>query len=448
MIASSLMKHSQNRLARRFLIPAAGLIAGSVCAGVFAAQDAPEVPPGMVLITDGSYTPMYSKEAKPRAVEGFFIDVTQVTNGQFLEFVKEHPAWQRSRVERTLADESYLTHWRGDLDPGDSSLLNAPVTYVSWFAAKAYCEAQGKRLPTQDEWELVGLADATRVDAGQDQAFLRQLLEWYSKPATSALENVNEASLNVYGIRGLHGLVWEWVDDFNSSMVIGDSRGDGSLERDMFCGAGALLASDVSNYAAFMRYAFRSSLQGTYCVGSLGFRGVKSLREESVLGTGSFTTVYDLPGTWKTQSDEPVKLDHLRGKVRVISMGFTRCEYACPRIFADMQRIETALGPDADRVGFTFFSIDPANDTPTAMTAKMKELKMKDSRWSFLSSTPATTQQLAVALNFKFQAVEDFFAHSNLIAVLDAEGKVVHREESLGADIGPSVKAIQALLNP
>lgn len=409
----------------------------------------PSKPLGMALIAGGSYKPLYAKEAKARNAEPFYIDIAQVTNAQFLEFVTNNPTWRRSQIQSTLADKNYLSHWRGDLDVGDEKALAAPVVNISWFAAKAFCEAQGKRLPTQDEWEFVARADATRLDASTDQVFLRQLLEWYSKPASGPLSAANEGVLNVHGVRGLHGAVWEWVHDFNSTMVVGDSRGDGSLERKLFCGAGSLLAADVSNYAAFMRYAFRSSLQGSYCVGSLGFRAAKSVTKNApALATTAFRTAYDLLGTWRTQDDQPVTLASLRGKVRVLTMGFTRCKFACPRIFNDMQRIESALGAEANRVGFTFLSIDPENDTPTRMAAKMSELKLDAARWTFLASPAENVQQLAVALNFKFQLVEGFFAHSNLIAVLDAEGNVLHREESLGAEIEPTVQAIRKLLTP
>jgi len=76
----------------------------------------------------------------------------------------------------------------------------------------------------------------------------------------------------------LHGLVWEWVLDFNTQMVTGDSRADNAgLERGLFCGAGAQGARNVENYASFMRFGFRSSLEARYCVHNLGFRCAKDL---------------------------------------------------------------------------------------------------------------------------------------------------------------------------
>ena len=413
-----------------------------------AGDEIPAPPPGTALIGGGNYKPLYAKEAPPRTVEPFFMDITQVTNTQFLDFVTKHPAWRRSKVQPTLADANYLRHWAGDLDLGAAN-RDGPVTHVSWFAAKAYCEANGKRLPTQDEWEFVARADGTRADASSDQAFLRQLLEWYGKPASGPLPTVGEGALNLHGLHGLHGLVWEWVDDFNSTMIVGDSRGDGSLERKLFCGAGSLLAADVSNYAAFMRYAFRSSLKGDYCVASLGFRGAKSLKEAPPApATAAFATIYDLPGGWRTHDDQPLTLADLRGKPRLITMGFTACKFACPRVIGDMKRVEAELGTDADKVGLVFFSFDVDTDKPAKMKQTLTEHQLNPQRWTFAISGEDTIRQLAVALNFKFQSVDGFFAHSNLIAVLDADGKIVHREEALGADIAPTVNAVRKLLRP
>jgi formylglycine-generating enzyme len=438
------MKHAVRSFAQIML----GLL---VTATGFSQAENPQPPPDMVFIPGGSYKPLYSKAAAERTTSPFFMDVIQVTNRQFLEFVKEYPEWQRSKVNPAQADANYLRHWSGDLDLGPEAgeIQDTPVTNVSWFAAKAYCEAHGRRLPTQDEWEFVARADASRLDASNDPAFLRQLLEWYSKPANGSAEPAKSAPVNVHGLRGLHGLVWEWVNDFNSTMIVGDSRGDGSLERRLFCGAGSLLAADVSNYAAYMRYAFRSSLKGEYCVSSLGFRGAKSLRDAPPApASAAFATIYDHPGEWRTQDDKPIKLSDLRGKPRLITMGFTACKFACPRIISDMKRIESELGADADKIGFVFFSFDTSTDRPAQMKQVLVERQLSPQRWTFAISDDAAIRQLAVALNFKFQSVDGFFVHSNLIAVLDADGKVMHREEALGADIAPTVHALRKLLQP
>jgi formylglycine-generating enzyme required for sulfatase activity len=205
------------------------------------------------------------------------LDILPVSNGDLLEFVRLQPRWRRSQVKRIFADESYLKSWAGDLDPGANAPANVPVTEVSWFAAKAYAQWKGERLPSVAEWEYAAAASPTRADGKDDTNFTRQVLEWYSTPAPAQLPAAGLGHANFWGVRDLHGLVWEWVADFNTALVTGDARRDSGLDRQLFCGAGSQGATDVQNYPAFMRYAFRSSLKANYSVHNLGFRCAKDL---------------------------------------------------------------------------------------------------------------------------------------------------------------------------
>ena len=244
---------------------------------------------GMVHVPAGSYLPLYAAPASSKStkaapstptrqrvlVAAFDMDVHPVTNRDYLEFVRAHPEWRRSRVAALFADASYLRHWRGDLDPGDEAPPASPVVYVSWFAARAYLRSAGKTLPTVDEWEYVGAASETRRDASRDAAFLERLRVWYGRPTPARLPPVGSTPLNAYGVGDMHGLVWEWTLDFNSALVTGESRADSAIERTLYCGSGAAGASDFEDYAAFMRFAFRGSLEARYTVANLGFRGVR-----------------------------------------------------------------------------------------------------------------------------------------------------------------------------
>ncbi len=236
-------------------------------------------PPGMALIPAGVYRPLFrgEKDAKEIPVTAFFLDARPVTNAEYLEFVRAHPRWRRSQVKRLFADQNYLTAWAGDLEPGGHVLSNAPVTFVSWFAAKAYAAWRGGRLPTVAEWEYAANASPTQSDGGKEAEFKKQINAWYATPAPATLPPVGCGQPNCHGIHDLHGLVWEWVADFSTSMVTGDARGDSGLERQLFCGSGAAGAKDTSDYPAFMRFGFRSSLKADYTVPNLGFRCAKDL---------------------------------------------------------------------------------------------------------------------------------------------------------------------------
>lgn len=233
----------------------------------------------MRLIPAGVYVPLQRSTRDPAQVPvpAFLLDERPVTNAEFLAFVTANPKWRRAAVSRLLADASYLEHWAGDLAPGPRAPADAPVVRVSWFAARAYARWVGKRLPTTAEWELAATAGYATPVGKNEPEFNRDLYAWLARPVPDVLPSAATAKATLHGVRGLHGLVWEWVDDFNTAMVTGESRADSGLERDLFCGAGAVGASDTSDYAAFMRFALRSSLQARNTTTSLGFRCAQSL---------------------------------------------------------------------------------------------------------------------------------------------------------------------------
>lgn len=223
-----------------------------------------------VAVPGGTLTSALARDADkgPVSIAPFAMRATPVTQAEFARFAAEHPEWQRGRVPRTFADAGYL-------QDADRAAPASPVVQVSWFAAQAYCEAEDARLPTWNEWEYAAAADATRRDARSDPAWLARILGWYARPASAPLPAVGGAP-NVYGLRDLHGLVWEWVDDFNALLVDADSRSGDDPDKLKFCGAGAINYQDRMNYAVLMRIALLSSLTADNGTGSLGFRCVRS----------------------------------------------------------------------------------------------------------------------------------------------------------------------------
>jgi len=210
-------------------------------------------------------------------IASFALMRAPVTNEQLLAFVKANPAWRRDRVPSVFAESRFLSHWKGPVELGPQALPQQPVTWVSWFAAGAYCEAQGARLPTWSEWEFAAAADETRTDARRDPAWRERILDWYSRPSTSALPRVGLQAPNAYGVQDLHGLVWEWTGDFSSLLVSGDNRNQGDADDTRFCGAGAISMKDNDDYAVMMRVAMLSSLEGADATANLGFRCAKDL---------------------------------------------------------------------------------------------------------------------------------------------------------------------------
>ncbi|MGE0582313.1 MAG: formylglycine-generating enzyme family protein [Steroidobacteraceae bacterium] len=208
---------------------------------------------------------------KEVTVAPFALDRLPVTNAEFARFVRERPEWRRDRVARVFANEGYLRHWASDAQPGDA-LARQPVVQVSWFAASAYCEAKGKRLPTWYEWEYAAAASETRRDGRDDPAWRDRIISWYSRPAGPTLPPVGVTPPNAYGVQDLHGLVWEWIEDLGAMMVSGDNREQGDPDIMKFCGSGALTMEEKENYATLMRIAMLSSMRASYTSSTMGFR--------------------------------------------------------------------------------------------------------------------------------------------------------------------------------
>lgn len=211
-----------------------------------------------------------SATARTTRVAPFRLDRSLVSNGEYAKFLRTHPEWRRGNVPKLFADAGYLAEWRGAADPGEA-LARKPVTQVSWFAASAYCEAQGKRLPRWYEWEFAAAASDKVPDARDDATWRQTILDWYAQSASGPLPDAGVSAPNYYGVRDLHGVAWEWVEDAGGMLVSDDGRdqGDGG---NRFCGAGATSFERKENYAMLMRIAMLSSMKASYTSGSMSFR--------------------------------------------------------------------------------------------------------------------------------------------------------------------------------
>lgn len=244
---------------------------------------APGVPAGMVIVGPATLerTSPAPKQEPTVVVPAFALDGVPVTNAQYLAFVMAETKWQRGSAPSLFVDEHYLEAWAGPRTLGASAAPGAPVVGVSWFAARAYCARRGARLPSTDEWEVAAQASATAKNGARDPLHTQKILAWYAQRTPAVLPAVGQGEKNVWGVQDLHGLVWEWVEDFGSALVSSDNRASGEQDIVRFCGGGAQSAVNPADYASFMRLAFRSSLEARYTTQNLGFRCAADLSRKA-----------------------------------------------------------------------------------------------------------------------------------------------------------------------
>ncbi len=147
-------------------------------------------------------------------------------------------------------------------------------------------------------------------------------------------------------------------------------------------------------------------------------------------------SIYHLPSTWTTQHGEDLELRELHGKLLVMVMIYTSCDFSCPQLVKDMKAIEASMSKKQLKdTQLIMVSIDPETDTPERLKEFALENDMEEDHWLLLRGTPTATQEFAAVLSVKYTRISPIdFAHSNIISVFDKEGVLVYQREGLGRD--------------
>ncbi|MFO0755202.1 MAG: SUMF1/EgtB/PvdO family nonheme iron enzyme [Byssovorax sp.] len=174
-----------------------------------ATAPAASCPEGMALIEGGTFvmgSSDYADEKPPHEVKvpAFCLDLTEVTAGAYAACVGRHacrPAEAKSAV---------CNGARGDR-------LDHPMNCVDHPRADAYCRAQQKRLPTEEQWEYAARGGSERrTFPWGDKEPAEQQLCWSQWNGTSPLGTCpvgsHPASDGRWGVHDLAGNVWEWTD--------------------------------------------------------------------------------------------------------------------------------------------------------------------------------------------------------------------------------------------
>jgi formylglycine-generating enzyme required for sulfatase activity len=180
---------------------------------------------------------------------------------------------------------------------GDAERSLHPMNCINWDMASLYCKAQGKRLPTEAEWEYATRGPDGRVYPWGDDAPTEKHLNacgsecvaWgkehkvpltalYPKSdefATTAPVGKFEAGRSRFGPYDVVGNVWEWVADWDGAYTAEDKSnptGPSTGERKVIRG-GAWNGS----FASWLRPSFRYAQDPKAQSHGIGFRCVKSL---------------------------------------------------------------------------------------------------------------------------------------------------------------------------
>ncbi len=230
---------------------------------------------GIVLIPAGSFEMgdyFDEGEANERPVhrvqlDAFYMDVHEVTVGQFREFVQQ-------------SGYKYGGNWDSvaRYSPGD----DYPMVNVSWNEATAYAKWAGKRLPTEAEWEYAarGGLVGKRYSWGDDESLAGDYANYDGTDGKDkwnlSTAPVGSFAANGYGLYDMAGNVWEWCQDryggnYYSSSPAKNPPGPGTGS------SRVLRGGSWSNLTYNLRVANRSFTYPSSRLNYLGFRCVSGL---------------------------------------------------------------------------------------------------------------------------------------------------------------------------
>jgi gamma-glutamyl hercynylcysteine S-oxide synthase len=175
------------------------------------------------------------KWAHEVAVEPFWIARAPVTNAEFAAFVeaggyRTRDFWSADGwTWRERAGAERPVYWRDKVGDGWTWLRHreveelpphAPVMFVNWYEAQAWCRWANRRLPSELEWEVAALGEPGRGTLAQT----RRRWPWGEEPPSAARANLDfawngpldvaacAAGDSTFGCRQMIGNVWEWTD--------------------------------------------------------------------------------------------------------------------------------------------------------------------------------------------------------------------------------------------
>ncbi len=159
-------------------------------------------------------------------------------------------------------------------------------------------------------------------------------------------------------------------------------------------------------------------------------------------------SIYQLKPPLTDQDGHAFELGSLRGQPVLASMFYSSCQMVCPMIFETIRQTVARLPPpERERVRILMVSFDPARDT-VAVLKRTAEAHGCDARWTLARSDEANSRKVAALLGVQYRRLADGeFNHSSSIELLDSEGRIVSRTNTLGAVDPALLKALRQALS-
>lgn len=127
-----------------------------------------------------------------------------------------------------------------------------------------------------------------------------------------------------------------------------------------------------------------------------------------------------------TQNGTAFSSDALNGKVWVADFIFTTCNGPCPRMSAQMRRLQDRLHQNSatlNSVRLLSITVDPRHDTPPVLLEYSAHFRADAHRWEFLTGPEETIRKLSVD-TFHVNTAVDRLEHSTRFILVDGRARI------------------------
>lgn len=155
-------------------------------------------------------------------------------------------------------------------------------------------------------------------------------------------------------------------------------------------------------------------------------------------------SIYHMDATWTDHSGETFQLADLQGQPVVVVMFYGNCTQVCPILIRDARRVYEAVDKNLrSEIKVLAITFDPKNDTPEVLKNYAIKKELNVPQWHFTTGNPADIRELAMLLGVQYaQKSDGHFSHSNLVTVLDSEGRIAYRLEGLNQPVEEAANLI------
>lgn len=137
--------------------------------------------------------------------------------------------------------------------------------------------------------------------------------------------------------------------------------------------------------------------------------------------------IADLPEfTLLDQDAEIFDRETLKGKLWVADFVFTHCRATCPRLTAQMKKLQAHLANEP-AAHFLSVTVDPRNDTPDVIKAYMAANQIDEANWRFVTGGERAIEAFVVGgfkVGYGRTQWSTELTHSNSFALVDGDARI------------------------